>query len=115
MKLIIKLLINGLAVFMAAQLVSGIQVKGFATALLVALVLALINTLIRPILILLTLPINIMTLGLFTFVINACLFWLTGSLVPGFSVSNFASSLLGAVIVSFTSWLLNLVWKEMRK
>lgn len=111
MKLIMKLLFNGLAVFVAAQLVPGIQVKGFATALFVALVLALINTLIRPILLLFTLPINILTLGLFTFVINASLFWLTGWLVSGFEVDGFASALLGAIIVSVVSWLLNTIWK----
>jgi putative membrane protein len=111
---IIRLLLNGLALFLAAQLVPGIEVKGFGTALLAALILGIVNTFIRPVLVFFTLPISFLTLGLFIFVINALLFWLVGSLVPGLEVDGFLSAFLGAIIVSLISWVLNGIWKGMR-
>jgi putative membrane protein len=111
---IIKLLLNGLAVFLAAQLIPQIEVTGFGTALLVAVVLALINTFIRPVLVFFTLPINFLTLGLFTFVINALLFWGTSALVEGFEVHGFMGALLGSIVVSLISWVLNGIWKGIR-
>ncbi|MEW9032344.1 MAG: phage holin family protein [Planifilum fimeticola] len=114
MGLIVRLLLNGLAVFLAAQLVPGIEVKGFGTALLAALILGIVNTVIRPVLVFFTLPISFLTLGLFIFVINALLFWLVGAFVSGFEVDGFLSAFFGAIIVSIISWALNGIWKSMR-
>ncbi|GAA5346355.1 putative membrane protein [Planifilum fimeticola] len=114
MGLIVRLLLNGLAVFLAAQLVPGIEVKGFGTALLAALILGIVNTVIRPVLVFFTLPISFLTLGLFIFVINALLFWLVGAFVSGFEVDGFLSAFFGAIIVSVISWALNGIWKSMR-
>ncbi|WP_258840521.1 phage holin family protein [Mechercharimyces sp. CAU 1602] len=105
-----RLLLNGLAVFLAAQLISSISITGYGTAILVAIVLGLINTFIRPILKLFALPITILTLGLFTFVINALLFWLTGALVSGFEVDGFVAALLGSIVVSVIAWILEGIW-----
>ncbi len=82
------------------------------TALIVALVLGLINTLIRPLLILLTLPVTILTLGLFIFVINGLLFWAVGSFVPGFHVGGFWPAVFGAIVYSIISWLLSALIPE---
>ncbi|MFC4077478.1 phage holin family protein [Salinithrix halophila] len=114
MSWIIRLLINGLAVVIAAQVIPQIHVTGFGTAILVALVLGVINTFIRPILVFLTLPLSFLTLGLFIFILNAFLFWLTGTLTPGFQVEGFMGALLGSILVSIISWLLNGIWKGIR-
>jgi putative membrane protein len=90
----------------AAQLVSGIAVSGVTPLLLAALVLGLINAVVRPILVILTLPLTLITLGLFIFVLNAFCLWLTSRIVPGFEVHTFGSALLGALVVSLVSWLL---------
>jgi putative membrane protein len=111
---IVRLLLNGLAVFLAAQLVPGIEVTGFGTALLAALILGIVNTFIRPVLVFFTLPISFLTLGLFILVINALLFWLVGGLVSGFEVSGFLSAFFGAIIVSIISWVLNGIWQGVR-
>src|SRR5690606_42137146 len=114
MGLIVRLLLNGLAVFLAAQLIPGIEVKGFGTALFAALILGIVNTFIRPVLVFFTLPISLLTLELFTLVINALLFWLVGSLVTGFEVHGFLSAFFGAIIVSIISWVLNGIWQGVR-
>jgi putative membrane protein len=87
--------------------VPSIQIAGFGTAMLVAVVLGLINTLLRPLLVLLTLPVTLLTLGLFIFVINALLFQLAGHLVDGFHVGGFWSVLIGSIAYSLISWLLS--------
>lgn len=107
MQLLVLLLINGLAVFIAAYILPGIRVDTFTTALVVAVVLGIVNTFLKPLLILLTLPITILTLGLFTFVINAFLVVLVGALVPGFYVQGFASALLFSLLVSLVSSFLH--------
>jgi len=111
MGLIIRWLLNALAVFLAAQLVPGIELKGFGTALLAALILGLVNTFIRPVLVFFTLPLSFLTLGLFIFVINALMFWLVSALIPGFEVDGFLSAFLGAIIVSIVSWALYGIWQ----
>src|SRR5207237_1392567 len=100
-----RLVINALAVLLASKIVTGIYVESWGTALLAALVLGLINLIIRPLIMLLTLPINLVTLGLFSLVINAILFWLTGALVRGFDVNGFVPAFLGALIVAVGSWI----------
>lgn len=107
LKLLSRLLINVLAILLVAYYVPGVAVDGFYTALVVAIVLGLFNVTLKPVLIVLTLPISILTLGLFTFVINAGLFWFVASFVEGFSVSGFLPALLGTVLISVVSWFGN--------
>ncbi|HEY7516819.1 MAG TPA: phage holin family protein [Methylomirabilota bacterium] len=106
MGFLLRLVVNAAALWVAAQLVSGIAVSGVTPLLLAALVLGLINAVVRPILVILTLPLTLITLGLFIFVLNAFCLWLTSRIVPGFEVHTFGSALLGALVVSLVSWLL---------
>lgn len=103
--LIARLLITALAFLLAAELVPGIMVASFYTALLLALFWGIIGLTIRPLLFILTLPINFLTFGLFTFVINGFFFWFLNTFVQGFTVDGFSSAFLGAIIISAVSWL----------
>ncbi|HXM81280.1 MAG TPA: phage holin family protein [Burkholderiales bacterium] len=107
MTLLLVWLINTLALILVAYLMPSISVSSFWSALLAAAVLGLVNTVIRPILILLTLPVTILTLGLFIFVINGLLFWFVGSVLQGFVVANFWAGFFGAIIYSIISWALS--------
>jgi len=107
MKLLLRWLINAGTLIIIANYLPGIGVSGWGSALLAALVLGLVNALIKPVLILLTLPINIITLGLFTFVINALLFWFVGSVLRGFIVTGFWPAFWGALIMTMVSWLVS--------
>jgi putative membrane protein len=109
MRLLIVWLINAAALFALPYLMSSITVDSFLVALLVALLLGLINTFIRPLLILLTLPATLLTLGLFIFVINGLLFWFVGSYVSGFHVAGFWSGVFGAILYSIISWALSAI------
>jgi putative membrane protein len=100
MKLISKWLLSACALLAVAYLYSGVQVSGFGDALLAAFVIALFNTVLRPILVLLTLPATILTLGLFLFVINALMFWAASGVLEGFRVTGFPAALLGSLIYS---------------
>jgi putative membrane protein len=97
-------LINALALLALPYLVPSVQVDSFYTALIAALVLGFVNTLIRPLVVLLTLPATVLTLGLFIFVINGLLFWFVASFVKGFSVGGFWSAVLGAIVYALISW-----------
>jgi putative membrane protein len=88
------------------RLLDTVQVDSFTTALTAALVLGLVNTLIRPILLVLTLPITFLTLGLFIFVINGLMFWVVADIVPGFQVMSFSAAIVAAFVYSVISWLL---------
>jgi len=107
MRLVLVWLVNALALLALPYVFPGVKVDTFVTALIAALALGLINALIRPLLILLTLPVTLLTLGLFIFVINGLLFWWVGSFVDGFHVSGFWSGFFGAIIYSIISWLLS--------
>jgi putative membrane protein len=109
LKLVAAWIVNALTLLALPYVIPSIQVAGFGTALLVAVVLGLINTLLRPLLILLTLPATLLTLGLFIFVINALLFQLAGYLVDGFNVGGFWPALLGSLAYSLISWLLSAI------
>jgi putative membrane protein len=98
--IVVKWLIVALAIFFVGNFLPGIHVPDYMTALWVALLLGVVNVFIRPILLLITLPVNILTLGLFTFVVNGLLFWLTSALVDSFRVDGFWWAVLGALIVS---------------
>jgi putative membrane protein len=107
MRLLLIWLINTIALFALPWLMDSIQIDSFTTALLAALVLALVNTLIRPILLVLTLPFTVLTLGLFIFVINGLMFWAASEMVAGFHVAGFMSAVLGALLYSVISWALS--------
>jgi putative membrane protein len=107
MRLVLVWLVNALALLALPYVFPGVKVDTFGAALIAALALGLINTLIRPLLILLTLPVTLLTVGLFIFVINGLLFWWVGSFVDGFHVSGFWSGFFGAIIYSIISWLLS--------
>jgi putative membrane protein len=107
MKLILKWLIVATAIMLSAYLIPGVIVASFWTALWLAIFLGIINVALKPILILLTLPINILTLGLFTFVINALLILLASSVIKGFEVDGFWIAMLFSIVLSVISYLLN--------
>lgn len=104
MRILLTWLINALALLALPYVVTSVQVEGFGTALIAALLLGLVNTLIRPLLVLLTLPVTVLTLGLFVFVINGLLFWMVASFVEGFHVAGFWSAVLGAIVYALISW-----------
>jgi len=103
---LLRVLINAAALWVAASLIPGIRLSGLRYTLLAALVLGLINAIVRPVLLFLTLPITLLTLGLFIFVLNAFCLWLTSRLVPGFDVHGFGAAFLGALVISVVSWML---------
>lgn len=108
MKLLFRWLVTSLAVLVAANLVPGVHVANLGAALTAAFVLGLLNLLVRPVLVLLTLPFTILTLGFFLLLINAGLFYFASSLVRGFEVESFGSAFFAALIISFVSWLMTL-------
>jgi len=105
--IIIRWLTLTLAIMLAAALIDGIAVRGFFAALGAAAILGILNAFLRPVALILTLPINILTLGLFTFAINAVMLRLTAAIVGGLYVHGFWSALLGALVISLVSWGLN--------
>jgi len=107
LRILVVWLINALALLSVAYVMPSIHVDSFGTALVAAVVLGLVNAVIRPVLILLTLPATILSLGLFIFVINGLLFWFVGSYLKGFAVAGFWSAFFGAIIYSIVSWALS--------
>ena len=110
MRILLVWLINAVALFALPYLMPSIHVESFVSALIAALVLGLINALIRPLLVLLTLPVTILTLGLFIFVINGLLFWAVGSWLEGFRVDGFWAGVIGAIVYSLISWVLSAIF-----
>lgn len=100
MKIIVRWFLLAAALLLVAHLYSGVTVTSFGSALAAALVLGLLNTLLRPVLVLLTLPVTVITLGLFLFVINAAMFYMAASLLNGLSVAGFTAALIGSLIYS---------------
>jgi putative membrane protein len=100
MKLLVRWLLLAAALLLVAHLYTGVHVASFGSAMIAALVLGLLNTLVRPLLVLLTLPVTLLTLGLFLFVINALMFWAAASILDGFNVTGFAAALIGSLIYS---------------
>jgi putative membrane protein len=109
MTFLVHWLIRAVAIVITAYLLPGVRLSGFFAALVTALVLGLINTFIKPLLLLLTLPLNILTLGLLTFVINALLILLTSSIVPGFVVAGFWWALLFSLVLSIVNYVLGVI------
>ena len=110
LSLLVRWILNAAALLLVAYLYPGVQVENFFAAAMAALVLGLINAVVRPILVILTFPVTLLTLGLFLFVINALLFWLAAEIVSGFTVSGFFAALIGSILYSLitllTSWIL---------
>ena len=110
LSLLARWIVNAAALLLVAYLYPGVQVATFTAALIAALVLGLVNAIVRPVLVILTLPVTLLTLGLFLFVINALLFWLVAQVVGGFAVTGFVAALIGSILYSLitlvTSWLL---------
>ncbi len=104
-RFLLRLILNVIALMVIAYLVPGISVRGLGAAILAALVLGLVNAVVRPILVLLTLPVTLVTLGLFLLIINAAMFGLAAALVPGFHVNGFGAALVGSVLYSIAGWL----------
>ncbi|MBC7394525.1 MAG: phage holin family protein [Variovorax sp.] len=100
MRLILKWLLSAIALLAVAYLFNGVQVTSFGSALIAAAVIGLLNMFVRPVLVVLTLPVTIVTLGLFLFVINALMFWAASGLLGGFHVNGFGAALLGSLIYS---------------
>jgi putative membrane protein len=115
MRFLLRLVLNGVAVFLAANVIPGITVTGFGTALIAGVILGFVNAIIRPLLILLTLPATIMTLGLFIFVVNAICLALAAWVVPGFNISGFGAAFLGALFITIVSWLLSVILIDKKK
>jgi putative membrane protein len=109
--LLIRWLLNALALILTAQLITGISVQGFQAALIAALVLGVVNAVIRPVVVLLTIPINFISLGLFSLVINGLMLMLVSRFVDGFGVTGFFPAVLGAIVLSIISAVLNMVFK----
>lgn len=112
MMLIVRWIVITLSVILVANVVPGIAIRDFYTALIVGLVYGLLLAVVRPILVLLTLPITLLTLGLFTFVINALLFWLVARFVPGFMVDGFMPAFWGALVIWAVSYLASAMTRE---
>ncbi|MFT4103160.1 MAG: phage holin family protein [Burkholderiaceae bacterium] len=104
MRILLGWAINALCLLALPYLMSAVTLSSFGTALIVALVLGLLNVFIRPVLVILTLPINLLTLGLFTLVINGLLFWVTSRLVDGFTIASFGWAIIAALVYSLISW-----------
>jgi putative membrane protein len=106
MSVLVHWLVVAVALWVAAYLVPGVSFSSTGALILAALVLGLVNALVRPVLLILTLPITVLTLGLFYFVVNGLAFGLAAALVPGFSVASLWSAILGALVVSVVSWII---------
>ena len=107
MRFLARLVLNGLAIIIVAWLLPGIHISSALSALLAGVILGFVNAIVRPVLFFLTLPLTLLTLGLFIFILNAICFGLTALLVPGFSIDGFFSAMFGALLVSVVSWILN--------
>ncbi len=107
MKIIVRWLLLAAALLLVANLYSGVSVASFFSALIAALVLGLLNTLVRPLLVLLTLPVTLLTLGLFLFVINALMFWMAAGVLSGFNVTGFGAALIGSLLYSLCGMVID--------
>ena len=112
MKFIIKIILSSFSVIVAGWLLSGVEIRSYGTSLLVAFVLAILNLILKPILVILTIPITIVTLGLFLLVINALIALIASDIVPGFYIDGFWWAVAFSIIVSILNYLINIENKE---
>ena len=113
MKLIVRWILLAAALLLVAYLYSGVSVTSFGSAMIAALVLGLLNTIVRPLLVLLTLPVTLLTLGLFLFVINALMFWAAASLLDGFNVPGFGAALIGSLLYSLCGMVIDVAMERL--
>ena len=113
MKLIVRWLLLAAALLLVAYLYPGVTVTSFGAAMIAAFVLGLLNTIVRPLLVLLTLPVTLLTLGLFLFVINALMFWAAAQVLEGFAVAGFAAALIGSLIYSLIGMVIDVAMERM--
>ena len=113
MKILVRWLLLAAALLLVAHLYPGVTVASFTTALLAAFVLGLFNTLVRPLLVLLTLPVTLITLGLFLFVINALMFWGAASVLDGFNVAGFSAALIGSLLYSLCGMVIDVATERL--
>ena len=113
--LLVRLVLTAATIALAAWLIPGIELTGIGAAVVAALVFGVVNAIIRPILVVLTFPITLLTLGLFIVVVNALCFWLTSALVPGFAVRGVWPAVLGSLFVSLVSWIANAVVRDTKR
>src|SRR3954466_11571290 len=109
MRFLVRLLLNGAPGFIPANVVPGITVSGPGAALIAGVILGFVNAIVRPLLFILTLPFTLITLGLFIFVVNAICLWLVAWPLRGFALSGFFAALIGAIVISISSWLLRML------
>ena len=115
MRFLVRLVLNGVAIVVAAYFLPGLHVSGPFAALIAGAILGFVNAIVRPVLFFLTLPLTLLTLGLFIFVLNALCLELTAWLVPGFTIGGFRWALIGALVVSVVSWILNALFVSKRE
>lgn len=115
MYILVSILLNALALILTAYIVPGFAVANFTTAVLAAIVMGILNTFIKPVLLLLTFPLTIITLGLFIFVVNAIVLWLTAAIVGGITISGFLPAVLAAIVLSVVSTALSMLVKDFGK
>ena len=113
MKLIVRWLLLAAALLLVANLYHGVTVESFGTAMVAALVLGLLNTLVRPLLVILTLPVTVLTLGLFLFVINALMFWAAAELLKGLNVAGFGAALIGSLLYSLCGMVIDVAMERL--
>ncbi len=113
MKIVVRWLLLAAALLLVAQVYPGVQVRSFGSAMIAALVLGLLNTLLRPILVLLTLPVTLITLGLFLFVINALMFYFAASMLDGFGVTGFGAALIGSLLYSVCGLVIDVAMERL--
>ncbi len=113
MKIIVRWFLLAAALLLVAQVYEGVSVASFGSAMIAAAVLGLLNTLVRPLLVLLTLPVTLLTLGLFLFVINALMFWAAASLLEGFHVAGFAAALIGSLLYSLCGMVIDAATEQL--
>ena len=115
MRFLARVILNALAIGAAAWLVPGVQLSGPLPAVIAGVLLGFVNALVKPILILFTLPFTLLTLGFFLFVVNAICFGLTAALVPGFDLSGFSAAFFGALVVTLVSWVVSALIADAQK
>jgi len=115
MRLLLVWILNAIALLAVAYLFPGVQIQDWQAAAIAALVLGLVNAVVKPILVVSTFPVTILTLGLFLLVINALLFWAVAVLVPGFNVGGFGAAFVGALLYTVITWLLSMLIPDRRK
>jgi putative membrane protein len=109
MKILIRLFVNAFVILLLSYYMPGIEASGFYAAVIAALVLGIINLIIKPIILFFTMPLNILTLGLFTFIINGLLFWFTSTIVKGFDIDGFMPALYSAFILTVVGWIMHII------